>query len=164
MRLVEIDDIPNAWDEIPLDDLLKVYATCLEMLSICKENNGVGLSAFQVGIPWKLFVINYAGVQDIYINCEYESVGDEKVSSIEGCLSILDEDGSCKRFKVERDRRVRVVGKKLVLSGNSVGLDVCDVDMDLDGSISIIFQHEIDHHHGILISDRGDEYNIHEVK
>ena len=158
MKLVEIDNIPNTWDEIPLDDLLKVYASCLEMLLICKESNGVGLSAFQVGIPWKLFVINYAGLEEFYIDCEYESIEDEKISSIEGCLSILDEDGSCKRFKVERYRRVRIIGKKLVLSDDSVGLAIRDVDMDLDGAISIIFQHEIDHHHGILIS-----YHIHEV-
>ena len=163
MKLVEIDNIPNTWDEIPLDDLLKVYASCLEMLSICKESNGVGLSAFQVGIPWKLFVINYAGLEEFYIDCEYETIEDEKISSIEGCLSILDKDGSCKRFKVERDRRVRIIGKKLVLSDGSVGLAVHDVDMDLDGAVSIIFQHEIDHHHGILISDHGDEYYIHGV-
>ena len=159
MKLVEIDNIPNTWDEIPLDDLLKVYASCLEMLLICKESNGVGLSAFQVGIPWKLFVINYAGLEEFYIDCEYESIEDEKISSIEGCLSILDEDGSCKRFKVERYRRVRIIGKKLVLSDDSVGLAIRDVDMDLDGAISIIFQHEIDHHHGILISDHIHEVN-----
>ena len=163
MKLVEIDDIPNTWDEISLDDLLKVYATCLMMLSICKDSNGVGLSAFQVGIPWKLFVVNHAGLEGFYIDCEYEALEDEKISSIEGCLSILNEDGSCKRFKVERDRRVRIIGKKLVLSDESVGLAIHDVDMDLDGAISIIFQHEIDHHHGILISDHGDEYYIHEA-
>ena len=99
MKLVEIDNIPNACEEVPLDDLLKVYAICLEMLSICKESNGVGLSAFQVGIPWKLFVVNYAGLEGFYIDCEYEALEGEKISYIEGCLSILDEDGSCKRFK-----------------------------------------------------------------
>ena len=162
MKLVEIDNIPDAWEEMPLDNLLKVYGVCLEMLTLCRESNGVGLSAFQVGIPWKLFVVNYAGLEGFYIDCEYSSIGDEKIDSIEGCLSILNEDRSCRRFKVERDKIVNVIGKKLVLSDNAVGLDINDVDMDLDGTISIIFQHEIDHHHGILISDHGDEYYIYE--
>jgi peptide deformylase len=163
MKLVEVDNIPNVWEEIPLDDLLKVYGVCLEMLSVCKESDGVGLSAFQVGIPWKLFVVNFAGLEEFYIDCEYKPIGNEKIDSIEGCLSILNEDGSFRRFKVERDRRVNIIGKKLVLSDQAVGISVNDVDIDLEGTISIIFQHEIDHHNGILISDHGDEYNIHEA-
>ena len=63
MKLVELEDLPKLEDiqDVPLDDPMKVYKLCQEMEAICERENGIGLSAVQVGIPWKLFIVKSDG-------------------------------------------------------------------------------------------------------
>ena len=58
MKIVEVDLIPEVKNvkDVPLDDPMKVYKVCLEMQKICEENEGIGISSVQVGIPWKLLI------------------------------------------------------------------------------------------------------------
>lgn len=58
MNLVEVNAIPKA-EAVPTDKITEVYNVCLKMADVCKKNHGIGLAAVQVGIPWKLFVIDH---------------------------------------------------------------------------------------------------------
>jgi len=56
-----------------------------------------------------------------------------------------------------------VTGKKLI-DGKKLDFQeidqIFDAEEDKDGIYCIVFQHEIDHHKGILISDIGEELHI----
>ena len=80
--------------------------------------------------------------------------------SIEGCLSIFDFNGNLKRFKLMRDHKVKITGKQLILENNELKL-VDFEEIFEKGFTATVFQHEIDHQNGILISDIGEEIQIH---
>lgn len=169
MHLVNQKDIPRR-DEIidtPLDNPLKLLTTCIKMQELCEKENGVGLSAVQVGLPWKLFVIKALPGSSFetpnrygyFINCEYEPLTiAKKIISTEGCLSIRAEKGQIRQFAVERYDNIRVFGKKMIVYQ---GVDIKDTSFGC-GIIgqAIVFQHEIDHQKPILISDIGKEIFI----
>jgi len=159
-QIVPVEKIPQA-EEVPLDDLLGIFRVCTQMMKVCLENDGIGLSAAQVGLPWKLFIVLRSDRKENFhyeylLNCEYEGEG-EKTKSIEGCLSLRDADGNLRRFEVERFSKIRVRGKRLVVEPE---LTVEDVDIVLDGLYAIVYQHEIDHQRGVLISDIGKEIEL----
>jgi peptide deformylase len=165
MILIEQSQIPDVDEisDVPLDDMIKVYKTCQELQEICERENGIGISAVQVGIPWKLFLVKGdgscplipAGEYGYFLNCSYEKVTDEKqVVSIEGCLSIRSPEGQLRLFEVKRSDKIRLYGFRI----NNNDLSIVEIDDALTmKQQGIVFQHEIDHHFGILISDIGKE-------
>jgi len=154
-------DMPLAYD-VPLDNPLEIYKVCKRMEITCKYKNGIGLSAVQVGIPWKLFIIQgmnsrnplvKQGTTSYFVNCEYEGITDEgRVVSSEGCLSIRSDEGQLRLFRVERFRTIRLYGLQLIEENNKLKLDKIDINIKLEED-SVVFQHEIDHNFGKLISD-----------
>jgi peptide deformylase len=158
--ILKASQLPNKIYDTPTDDLIRLYKVGQEMRELCSLAHGKGLSAVQVGIPWKFFIVadlpNFLRINDdpfgYFVNCEYEAVGDRTFESVEGCLSLLAEDGSYRRFRLTRNFHIRVIGQRLV------DLTLCDFDQVLDiHTDAIVFAHEIDHHRGILISDKGKE-------
>lgn len=161
LELVPEQSIPHASPASGMD-ATKLFVTALKMEHLCTKEGGIGLSAVQVGLPWDMFVVrrNNSGpdAYECYIDCSYYSQGSNTTKSIEGCLS-LKRDGKTRRFEVERYESVRVVGKRLEI-GES-GLPVMkDVDFVEQGLYGIVFQHEIDHSMGILISQIGTEIEV----
>ena len=156
MQIVPIEEIPKA-EDVPLDNLMKIYKVCLDMEKICLD--GIGLACPQVGIPWKLFIVRYPDRFEYYINCEYEPLANEKnFQSIEGCLSLKNSDGSFRQFLVERFPKIKVKGKRLKVDDDLILEDI-DINFEND-YYAIVFQHEIDHSKSILISDIGKEMEI----
>jgi peptide deformylase len=172
MKLVPSDEIPKDIQETPLNDPMKIYQIFMKMEEICTSLGGVGLSAVQVGIPWKMFIklspldkSELHRMYDWYVNCEYEPIdwnaNVAKTKSLEGCLS-LKRDGKLRRFFVERFPTVRVKGKRFIADGPKPEFE--DVEFEPELLVdAVIFQHEIDHHNGILISDIGNETDIYQV-
>lgn len=158
MELVSIDKVKRKAIKTPLN-ALQVYKFCKEMEEVCVKNNGVGLNAIQVGLPWNLFVIKKDNSFEYYANCTYKPIGSETVTSIEGCLSIPDEEGNLRRFEVKRYLIVDVNGFKLVESKFGLTFETFR-DFIHAEDLGIVFQHEIDHSSGILISDIGKEILI----
>lgn len=164
MKLVDEKDIPTQIVDTPLDNPLLILKTCISMQEICEKEDGIGLSAVQVGIPWKLFVIKAMPGSSFetpnrygyFINCGYEPLTiSKKIISTEGCLSLRTVSGGIRQFEVERYDQIRVIGKKMTVYQ---GIDIKDVNFGCAVlGQSIVFQHEIDHHLGILISDKGKE-------
>lgn len=117
--------------------------TAARMFELMREHEGVGLAAPQVGLNIRLFVVNATGEpQDdrVYVNPTLsEAEGDE--ASEEGCLSLPDI-----RVEVTRPTQ-RVLMRAQDLDGNKfeeVG----------EGFITRVWQHELDHLNGVLITDR----------
>ena len=104
---------------------------------------GVGLAANQIGLPWRLFVVNI-GVQTdkdnlvIVVNPEITAMEGSELGE-EGCLSIPDVIS-----EVNRASQVEIKGYDL--DGN-------EVRYEAQGYLARAFQHEMDHLNGVLFWD-----------
>jgi len=115
------------------------------MKRIMHEANGIGLSANQIGLDFKVFVAEVPDAQGglkfyAVFNPEIEKVSEEKIVIEEGCLSIPGSFG-----EVNRAERVAIRGydkNGKVLKIKAWGL------------LARVFQHEIDHLNGHLFIDR----------
>lgn len=163
MQIISADDIPKDVVDTPTNNLSELYSIAQKMEKICKQNDGVGLSAVQVGIPWKFFIYFNSDKQkfEYMVDCDYEPMNDNKFLSIEGCLSLRNLNKEIRRFKLMRYENIKVFGKKLLTEDK---LLVEEYEEEFKKGIeSTVLQHEIDHHKGILISDVGEEIYIRDV-
>jgi peptide deformylase len=120
-----------------IDDKIKKMFNEMRLLLI--ESKGVGLAANQVGVDLSLALIEIEDKIFKIINpCITKKEG--KVKFLEGCLSFPD-------LEVEVERAKKVWVSYLNEHGEQI-------DLELDGVLSIIFQHEIDHLNGILITTK----------
>lgn len=168
MNLVDFDKLPKLEDiqDVPLEDPLKVFKVCQQMETVCDRENGIGLSAVQVGIPWKLFIVKSdgscpfieKGKYGYFTNTNYKATDNELIVSLEGCLSIRSQDGQLRFFQVERHNKVQITGQRLLFDKD---LFFEDIDLEISAAEQgIVFQHEADHHSAVLISDIGKEVYI----
>ncbi len=109
------------------------------MYSLMHENKGVGLAANQAGLNSRLIVIEAEDKFFKLINpCIVKKEG--KISILEGCLSFPGLELEIKRAKKVWVRSLDEKGEPL--------------DLEAEGVLAIIFQHEIDHLNGIVFIDR----------
>lgn len=161
MEIVPVDKIPSHVVDCPADRLVEVYKICKQMHLVCKVNDGIGLSAVQVGIPWRLFVIGQGdGPYRNFLNCTYSHVGNAKFESVEGCLSIKKPNGELLHFKVDRFQEINLIGTELVEKDNAIHLELFQANLSGPNLMNVVFQHEIDHQSLVLISDIGEEYEV----
>ncbi|MFO0876284.1 MAG: peptide deformylase [Gemmataceae bacterium] len=126
-----------------IDD--KVRHVARAMLDLMYEHKGLGLAAPQVGLPFQMFVANYAGdaaekdLEGVYLN---PVILDKRgiVEAEEGCLSFPQ-----LYQKVRRAKTVRVQAYNL--EGQLIEAEMSDL-------AARIWQHEIDHLHGVLFIDK----------
>ena len=137
-------------------DLMIEYLTNSQIEELAEKYDlrpGMGLSAIQIGVPKRYFVVVYEydeGKFDNYIiiNPKIVSNSMEKiyVELGEGCLSVNREvDGIVPRYA-----RVTVEGYDI--DGNKIRIRARE-------ELAIAFQHEIDHLNGILFIDHIDKNN-----
>lgn len=161
MKIVPVDQIPKEIIDTPLNNLSELYSIAKQMELICVRNNGIGLSAVQVGIPWKFFIYYTDNPKNFHymIDCDYYPIYEDQSVSIEGCLSIFDSNNNqLKRFQLNRYNSIKVKGKKLIVGDK---LEVQDFEKNFDKGLEcVVIQHEIDHQKNILISDKGQEIQI----
>lgn len=129
-------------DLVSEDELKQLKDIVNEMISLCKEYGGVGLAANQVSINKKLFVYLKDNEFDVIINPIIKVKKDKVTNYNEGCLSLPGQYYDVKRFK-------NIVIEGLDLDGNKIKLKAPNK------KIAFIWQHEIDHLNGILISEKG---------
>jgi peptide deformylase len=156
LSIVPVEKIPIA-EDCPTSDPMRVYKTCLEMVEICEKEKGVGLSAVQVGIPWHLYVLKDEKYR-FFVNCRYNPASENRILSVEGCLSLRDKKGRLMSYKLPRHSEVRVFGQELIEGHDKP--ELVSVDRVERGFIAIVHQHEIDHGFGILISHFGQEIDL----
>jgi peptide deformylase len=118
-----------------------------QMFDIMYEAGGIGLAANQVGLPYRLFIVNVearpdAGEELVFINPTLSRPRGTAVQE-EGCLSLPG-----LRMDVRRPEKVVV---------DAWSLDGQPIRLDLDGLLSRVVQHEFDHLEGKLFTDRLPE-------
>lgn len=121
------------------DDLRAVVG---EMRRVLFEERGVGLAAPQVGIAKRLMLVcpsGQPGDEFVVINPEIVTGDGEEVGE-EGCLSFPGIFG-----KVPRAVRITV---------RYQDLDLRDREIEFDGWVARIFQHELDHLNGEVFVNR----------
>lgn len=146
LSIVPLDSIPEPPYLTPHSDLSRLYATAKKMEHLCRRLNGLGLSAAQVGLPWRLFVAlhEYPREQDkfgIFLDCQYDAAGSVALPSVEGCLSLPG-----KQYKVDRHETVVVKGKRIVETQEGYACE--DFEAPFSGVAAVLMQHEIDHDKG----------------
>ncbi|HYA02121.1 MAG TPA: peptide deformylase [Syntrophobacteria bacterium] len=104
---------------------------------------GIGLAANQVGVPRRLIVIDTSrrdvdSQLIVIVNPEIIS-GEGLITMEEGCLSVPDYQAEVTRYQ-----KVKVRG--LDLQGKSM-------ELDAEGLLAVVLQHEIDHVNGKLFID-----------
>jgi peptide deformylase len=114
-----------------------------DMIETTLAAPGIGLAANQIGVPWRVFVINMGVETDkdnliTLINPEISAMEGSE-SGEEGCLSIPD-------VIVEVNRATQIEIKAVDLNGK-------DIRYEASGLLARALQHEMDHLNGILFWD-----------
>lgn len=116
-----------------------------EMLQFMHVSGGVGLAANQVGLRYRMFVMDVDHNPKVFFNPTIMSYSENKVPYLEGCLSYPNES-------VELDRP-----EKVVLSyQDAYGIFLTEEFMNLEARV---VQHEVDHLDGMTMHDRKKENN-----
>ena len=116
-----------------------------DMFDTMYEAPGVGLAAVQVGVPKRVVTIDATRGDDeeknpiALVNPEIVWESDERISHEEGCLSIPEYVE-----QVVRPERVKV--RFLDLHGKAQ-------ELNADGLLARVVQHEVDHINGVLFID-----------
>ena len=121
-----------------ISDLAHWEQVCETMLTVMRKNDGIGLAAPQVGLPFRLFITDATPKNLFYLNPEILSVGKETELGMEGCLSLPKE-----MFNVNRFRKVKV--RWQTLTGKTC-------TQTYEGYPARVIQHELDHLDGKLIN------------
>jgi len=111
------------------------------MLKTMYESRGVGLAAPQVGVSRRLIVVNVGaapekGEEIVLVNPETVEFGEDRAEDEEGCLSL--------------PGITRMVSRPGVVVVRGMGLDGAVREIEAEGMLSRVLQHEIDHLDGIL--------------
>jgi peptide deformylase len=121
-----------------------VRALVDDMLETMYKAPGVGLAAIQVGVAKRVVTVDTAKKDEpkqpqVFLNPEIVWSSEEKGTYEEGCLSIPEY-----YEEVERPAQVKV---------RFTGLDGKTQEIDANGLLATVLQHEIDHTNGVLFID-----------
>jgi peptide deformylase len=122
----------------------RTAALAERMLELMREGDGVGLAGPQTGVCLRIFAANPTGAPEdsqVFVNPELLDLTGS-VEGEEGCLSLPDIRVNVRRARLCRIRARDVTGKWFEMQG--------------EGLIARIWQHETDHLDGRLIIDRMD--------
>jgi peptide deformylase len=117
----------------------KLVRLAAEMVQVMYEAPGIGLAAPQIGVQKQLFVYDIGDGPATLVNPRIVESSGEWVHE-EGCLSIPG-------LYVEMLRPKEVLMAGWDLDGNEVSIEA-------DELLARLFQHELDHLHGVLMFDR----------
>ena len=121
--------------------LEKLAAT---MISVMHREDGVGLAAPQIGVLSRIMVWRDPENDDeefVFVNPRIVSCSEERTTAGEGCLSVPE-------CTIEVERANEVVVHAQDVKGTPI-------ELEAEGLVARIMQHEIDHLEGRLILDRA---------
>lgn len=146
MQIVRYPHPALRWKSKPITRIdSELRQTVRTMFELMYASNGIGLAANQVGLPYRLFVMNVNGdasvPQDEHVFLNPEIVRRKGTQEgEEGCLSLPELYGQVRR------------AEHVVI--NAFDLEGREFEMDLSELPARIVQHENDHIDGILFIDR----------
>lgn len=126
----------------------EIKALVKSMRETMKRADGVGLSANQIGLPFRMFVAQVPDAQGkpkfyAIFNPEITKISKETEILEEGCLSVSETWGP-----VERHYRLTLTGEDM--NGRKLRIKAW-------GLLARVFQHETDHLNGGLFIDKARE-------
>lgn len=141
----------------PIEEITdEIRQLASDMVETSDKNNGIGLSACQVGVPIRLFVLrNYIPLPDgtwtmsapiAFINPKILSVSQETESDSEGCLSVP-------KIREWVDRPIKVTIEATDLNGKRF-VEVFEGRDEIERLNARVRLHENDHLNGVLFIDR----------
>ena len=117
------------------DDMDNVVKLAEQMHTLMVQNHGIGLAAPQVGVDKSFFIIGDKTRYKLAVNPKIIETSEEKVLMTEGCLSFPG-------IFLKVLRPLNVVVEYVNNKGETI-------NEKLDGMMSRVFQHEVDHLNGI---------------
>ena len=123
---------------------ISITEFCNNMFETMKNYGGIGLSANQVGKPYRMFVMGdnvniNKGQKWVCINPEITNISKETIRYKEGCLTFpflfLD---------IERPQKIKV---------KYLNEQLETVEEEFDGIVSRCYQHELDHMQGTVFTE-----------
>jgi len=131
-------------EEFKKEEKISVTEFCNNMFETMVKYGGIGLSANQVGKPYRMFVMGdnpniEKGKKWVCINPEVTNVSKDTIRYKEGCLTFpflfLD---------IERPQKVKV---------KYLNEQLETVEEEFDGIVSRCYQHELDHMNGLVFTE-----------
>jgi peptide deformylase len=129
---------------------LEIQSLVEQMLKTLAHSGGVGLAAPQVFISKRIMIVasrptprySYAPVMPatVMINPSFVPLDDEVAKDWEGCLSITGIRALVPRYQAIQVNYTDLTGKS--------------VEINLEGFVARVFQHEYDHLNGLVYLDR----------
>tara|TARA_Y100000004_G_scaffold133422_1_gene150783 strand:+ start:3076 stop:3486 length:411 start_codon:yes stop_codon:yes gene_type:complete len=114
--------------------------------TVMEEYKGVGISAIQIGLPYRVFLAGYPE-PEVFINPKVLERSSYMKSDFEGCLS-------CPGVMVRIKR-----SSYIVLEYTSIREEkFVKIKRKFKNFEARVVQHELDHLNGFLIEDRGKVY------
>jgi len=113
------------------------------------KNNGLGLSANQLGLPYRVFVITGTPIYACF-NPRIVDASKEEVMMEEGCLSYPN-----LFIKIKRPAAIRV---RFNLPNGEIRNET------FEGLTARVFQHELDHLNGIVHTQRASLFHLDQAK
>lgn len=147
MAVLEICTFP---DRVLLEEAEPISAIDREVAKLADDMAetmynapGIGLAANQVGVPRKLIVVDTSRRDPdsqliVIVNPEMVSA-EGLITMEEGCLSVPDYQAEVTRYQKVKVRGLDLQGKSL--------------ELDAEGLLAVVLQHEIDHVNGKLFID-----------
>jgi peptide deformylase len=123
------------------------------MYNVMYRAKGIGLAAPQVDESRRVIVIDLDDRGDVsmeLINPVIKQVSDKQEPYEEGCLSVPGISGNV----------IRPVG--ILVSG--VNRDGKEIELEADGMLARVIQHEVDHLNGVLFIDRLADFEKSELR
>jgi peptide deformylase len=130
-----------------------------DMVETMRSSHGIGLAANQVALPWQVIVVemplvesddpddppppSHAGELFTLVNPRITWNSNATEEGVEGCLSLPGIVGEVERYQEVRVDAQTRHGKKF--------------RMRFKDWLARIFQHEVDHLHGVLFTDHIDD-------
>ena len=139
MKIVTYPDPILMRKAAPIEEIdNKIYEIAQKMLDTMYDACGIGLAAPQIGLSKRLVVMDATGQKTgerVFINPQITEERGETIEE-EGCLSFPDVMGKVKRSQYVTITAYNLEGKKL--------------EIEVEGLLSRVWQHEIDHINGRL--------------
>ncbi len=146
MQIVQFGHPVLRWKSKPVLSITdQLRSTVAEMFELMYSAKGVGLAANQVGLPWRLFVVNVTAdptekdEEVVFLNPRIRR-RKGTMTGEEGCLSLPG-------LYANVERAEEIVVEAFDLDGEGF-------EMDLDDLPARVVQHETDHLDGVLFVDR----------
>ena len=116
-----------------------------ELVKFMYDNNGIGLAANQVGVPYRIFAMRGQPENFVCFNPKLVQPSEMTVELEEGCLTYKG-----LLVKITRPQHVRV---RFTTPNNDV------LTKQFTGMTARVFQHELDHLEGVVFYNRANRFH-----